>query len=137
MITEILLLLLHLMQGDRLRNIRKDRTHQIERASAAVHPRHRHDRRHIITDLAEYAIRVRSGIRDLLLEPFRLLFRGHELQAVALPFYILGAPLIDGFNIALLFFNIISVLCIIVIPYCNALSQSYPSENAVCSSHSF
>ena len=110
MIAEIFLLLLHFLQRDRLRDIREKCPHKIKRAASSVDSRNCQDSSRVLRDLAEYTIAVRSRICDLCLHPLRLFFLRKQFQAVSLPLHIFGTPLIDHFDVTLLFFNIISVL---------------------------
>ena len=72
-VAQVLLLLLHLLEYDRLGNVRNQRAHQVQIASAPMNSYHCEDRCGVFVQLLEDTIAVRRGIRDLLLHPFRLL----------------------------------------------------------------
>ena len=138
-IAQIFLLLLHLLECDRLRDIRNQRTHQVQVASAPVDSHDCQDRRGVFIQLLKNTVAVRGRICDLLLHPLRLLIRRQHLELVPLPRHIFSAPFIDGHHVIKFFLDIISVLCIVVITHCaqHIIHDLYERTRAVVITHEF
>ena len=114
MITQIFLLLLHLLQCDCLRNILNDSAHQVDGAASPSDSDNRKNSSHIFTDRKKHAIIPSRRIGNLCFHPFRLTLFREKFHPITLPLDILIAPLVDRLDVSSVFFNIISILRIII-----------------------